>query len=72
MEEAVTTLHDYENGEYRDRDEYLDACIEGPHDWRLMSEERIREEPDTPDGRPNFLRRWYCTRCRLVESWSSQ
>jgi hypothetical protein len=40
------------------------------HDWVLISETPLRERDDE-DGRPNWCRRWYCRRCRLIEEWTS-
>ncbi len=63
-----------ENAEYEDGT--TQGCFSSPdvvtgdHDWRLISEETTRLRED--DGRANFTRRWYCTRCRLVEDWTSE
>ena len=59
------------NAEYRDGSEYEGGCIAGSeHDWRLISE-RTGEVLVGDNEETRHWRRWYCTRCRLVEAWTS-
>lgn len=37
-----------------------------PHDWRLISETWKRNGHGVPSS--TLVRRWYCTRCREIES----
>lgn len=64
-----------ENAEYEHRLSRTlgsEPCItvSTPHDWRLIEETRRRRQHE--EGVTNYRRRWYCTRCRLVEDWTSE
>jgi hypothetical protein len=67
----TSTARTYRNTEYGFGGEaecvYVDG-VQQPHDWRLIGE----EPREVDDERPTFRRRWYCTRCRLVEQWTSR